>query len=88
MERIGILGKNTQKKKKKVFSSEGTLGDPELGRCLKGTRNSTKTSVARVSEGLGGAGLGCLRLYSSGPQLFGTRDHFHGRQFFHGRGGG
>lgn len=52
MEQIGILCKNT-KKKKECFPGKGLSGT--LGRCLEGSRNSTKTSVARVSEGLGGA---------------------------------
>lgn len=40
-----------KKKKKEFFFSEGHLQDPELGRGLEGSRNSTKTSVAAVSEG-------------------------------------
>ena len=28
-----------------------------------------------------------LHLKAVVPNLFGTRDRFHGRQFFHGRGG-
>ena len=28
-----------------------------------------------------------IKIYSSAPNLFGTRDQFHGRQFFHRSGG-